>query len=1623
MSAAAPPPTATIVHIDVMEANLVNEDYTGDRLGGVPLCLSQAQGTASTPKPPTATTTTTSSHGSKRKQRQAAAPASKTAATSPGTTKPVMSIDVPMPRDASLPIKFELCDKHSGYEKDEPLPFWSLQGVAELDPHSLDQAQVHDLWVPVTRGPESYSMGMGLVGELRVKGIFQKWRVLNNHQQVTWMTTLASTTSRTRTESATRAGVGLYKKFQQAIRDRDKFFAILGDSSTVKYVPKSKGSGILDQNFRLVRPISQGCSGIEFEVKCIGEGHPRLFRDQSYALKVFNHGTGSVHTGRSFENEYIAAVSTLAPHPNVNTYFCHFTDCIPQEYYDHLPPACSDGVQDRMRACEWVVHEHHSETLEQFLQHINTTAPERTQQIRTTITAPIPTTPWPIVHKYSRDICAALVHLFKNRTIHFDIKLSNIVISSNKEQAILIDLGCAMKFPSTSNDRPFETKTEQPSFELGCILFELAMCGEHPLPGYPGGYGTSGQITFSFEREHFPMKPPQFPQDFCDLVRSLLQCDPEKRMPLLEASEVLSNIESPSPNELLSFYEYVPPANNAGTLTAKAACQILCGAADDCVDTLYKALEFEPSFPPALLLLDYLHSFYIVDQTSGFHKQIGLLTSPESEMFKFKITYMEFTKAFINKEHRATLPELVLTALWTRHISSEAHRYHEVNQLLQKKIPTEQSIASFLRSVMYPRNAMMMEALAHLEVGNIDLALNFVAIAYSLFEREMNRFISQNEDEEPRKYHCDYLPGLLFLFCLISSVNDHVALHQHIPTELSPAFSCALSTTDILSAHCMRVLNSNLTTNGESWPNKSYVLAEWYDLLMRADLKGWPPSQEKRSWTCMYYVALWSTLCSLTESTISKSAARVWYELISDFPGSTSVMSTAGLINWGTSSMSHLGICYEQGLGGVDKDIDKAVSLYQRAADAGDDAQAMCEIAICYSNGYGVDKDMSKAVSWYLRAADAGNAIAMRTLGTFYQNGTGVEKDIHKAVTWWQRAADAVDATAIHNLGTCYQEGDGVAEDKDRAITLFQRAVDSGNAAAMWSLGMCYASGNGVGKDIHKTAVMWQRSTNAACAMWQQTTEAGNAYPTCNLAELEKELLILYKEPPNSVSTTLDFTRLDWDFSENERKKKTDTTSFARRFEACILGLACCDAVGTTVEFKVPGTFEPVTDMVGGGVFHLLPGQWTDDTSLALCVIQSFIEKKTYDPQHHLFLFRKWRNTGFMSSNGKCFDIGNSIRSALSKFSVHQAPYCGSTKGEGSGSLMRLAGVPMFYSFQNPHAALEISADSSRTTHASAVCTDSCRYYGGLIAGALVGKSKEELLSPLFSPIDGYYGMRPLTPKVHAVANGSFKIPLSGPCTTRRDSFQAGCLALVNLGNDSDTAGAIYGQLAGPIYACSPSQGIPQHWISRLAKLPLIQSMVKELFALSTSELPMTIPHIPGSLYNCPLPTSTCKGNNSNSPASTSPSTSSSASASTSTSTSTSTSKSASTTTTQPTATKPKPATSAVTHQASSTKPTPTTTHKPEPSSAHHKVVPGASAPPRLSSQSKPIKSTTQHQPTSTSTATPTAQKHSTTKPITVSKPTTGHQPNTTKQIAQATTNTKSTVTSTTTSSHNGNNH
>jgi ADP-ribosylglycohydrolase len=294
------------------------------------------------------------------------------------------------------------------------------------------------------------------------------------------------------------------------------------------------------------------------------------------------------------------------------------------------------------------------------------------------------------------------------------------------------------------------------------------------------------------------------------------------------------------------------------------------------------------------------------------------------------------------------------------------------------------------------------------------------------------------------------------------------------------------------------------------------------------------------------------------------------------------------------------------------------------------------------------------------------------------------------------------------------------------------------------------------------------------------------------------------------------------------------------RYRGALLGLAAGDALGTTLEFTRPGSFDPIAAIVGDGPFGLRPGEWTDDTSMALCLAESLIERRGFDPVDQLDRYCRWWRTGYLSSTGTCFDIGNQTAAALAQFERTREPLPGPTDPSraGNGSIMRLAPVPLFFASDEAEA-VELSGRSSSTTHGAATCVDACQYLGSLIRGAVCGVPKDTLLSPSFGPDD-------LVAEIAEIRAGSFRerqppqIQGSGYVVrsleaalwafARSDSFEEGALLAVNLGDDADTTGAVYGQLAGALYG---EDAIPAHWREQLALPETIEQYADRLWELA----------------------------------------------------------------------------------------------------------------------------------------------------------------------------------------------
>lgn len=280
------------------------------------------------------------------------------------------------------------------------------------------------------------------------------------------------------------------------------------------------------------------------------------------------------------------------------------------------------------------------------------------------------------------------------------------------------------------------------------------------------------------------------------------------------------------------------------------------------------------------------------------------------------------------------------------------------------------------------------------------------------------------------------------------------------------------------------------------------------------------------------------------------------------------------------------------------------------------------------------------------------------------------------------------------------------------------------------------------------------------------------------------------------------------------------------RAQGCLVGLAVGDAVGTTLEFKDRDTYTPLTDMIGGGPFQLNPGEWTDDTSLALALGHSILAKKTVDQLDILTNFSNWYNDGDFSHNQRCFDIGWTTRTSIENFETSEGTRgtCGSInpRDSGNGGIMRLAPVPIFAnSYQE---AVSLSVEQSITTHGSPDCVETAEYLGGILWNAIttgeyfyidkwdiLNKSRDDISS------SGYV--------VHTAQAALWAIQ-------ETNNFKDAILLAANLGDDADTVAAVTGQIAGAIYGYS---AIPEEWINKLCWEDELRTMANSLLALRSS--------------------------------------------------------------------------------------------------------------------------------------------------------------------------------------------
>lgn len=280
-----------------------------------------------------------------------------------------------------------------------------------------------------------------------------------------------------------------------------------------------------------------------------------------------------------------------------------------------------------------------------------------------------------------------------------------------------------------------------------------------------------------------------------------------------------------------------------------------------------------------------------------------------------------------------------------------------------------------------------------------------------------------------------------------------------------------------------------------------------------------------------------------------------------------------------------------------------------------------------------------------------------------------------------------------------------------------------------------------------------------------------------------------------------------------------------------IVGLAVGDALGAPNEFKPSVDADDyIYDMVGGGAHGMPAGGTTDDTALAMLLAESLIANGgKFDAVLAAEYMVRWLE-GEWSPKGNCFDIGATTRMAFSYFLRNGVPV-GETDeySSGNGGIMRNAPVAVLH-WQNIGKAELVSVRQSAITHASPDCLMSAAKIGKVVASLIaadVGDRKKCLFELL--PVRELGGV-----DVHDVFRtggyvlDTMKIASWG--LANFSTFEDGLVAIINLGGDSDTNGAVYGQIAGALYGLN---AIPKRWRDALWRYNDILAVAEELWKIS----------------------------------------------------------------------------------------------------------------------------------------------------------------------------------------------
>lgn len=304
------------------------------------------------------------------------------------------------------------------------------------------------------------------------------------------------------------------------------------------------------------------------------------------------------------------------------------------------------------------------------------------------------------------------------------------------------------------------------------------------------------------------------------------------------------------------------------------------------------------------------------------------------------------------------------------------------------------------------------------------------------------------------------------------------------------------------------------------------------------------------------------------------------------------------------------------------------------------------------------------------------------------------------------------------------------------------------------------------------------------------------------------------------------------------------------QIKSALFGVAIGDALGVPVEFESREFLKnnPVTEMIGFGSHPVPAGTWSDDSSLTFCLAESITEGLDMHKLSRKFL--RWANENYWTPTGYVFDIGISTQESIDRLESGVDPSLSggtSEKSNGNGSLMRI--LPLIFYNKNRliEERYEITKQFSSITHGHIRSVLACFYYlefaGKLLEGSGPHEAYEALKKELLPFLSSY--VKPLEEISHfnrLFVQGIHRLPeaeiessgyvvhtleASIWCLLNSMSYEEAVLKAVNLGDDTDTTGAVTGGLAGLVYGY---QNIPERWLQQLARFEDIEGLCAALY-------------------------------------------------------------------------------------------------------------------------------------------------------------------------------------------------